>query len=94
MGMVFQWDPKKAARNVLKHGVSLEEASSVFADLLSLTIFDPLHSKRGEDRFVTIGMSHRHRLLVVVHSDQDDRIRIISARRATRYERTQYEEGD
>ena len=88
--LIFEWDEKKANRNVNKHGVSFEEAATVFADPLSITIFDPLHSKE-EDRFVTLGMSNKNRLLVVVHTDRDDKIRIISARKATKKERKQYE---
>ena len=69
-----------------------EEAGSVFADPLALTVFDPAHSE-GEDRFVTVGQSEQQRLLVVVFTDRDDRIRIIRARAATRRERRDYEEG-
>ena len=92
MGLSFEWDDRKAEANVQKHRVSFEEASTVFADPLALTIFDPLHSE-GEDRYVTLGRSQRQRLLVVVFTDRDDRIRIISARVATRRERKDYEEG-
>jgi len=92
MGLVFEWDDRKAEANVHKHGVSFEEASTVFADALALTVFDPLHSE-DEDRYVTLGRSQRQRLLVVVFTDREDRIRIISARVATRRERKDYEEG-
>ena len=92
MGLVFEWDDRKAKRNIKKHGVSFEEASTVFADPLAVTIHDPLHSDE-EDRYVTLGQSQRRRLLVVVFTDRDDRIRIISARVATRRERRDYEEG-
>lgn len=92
MGLEFEWDREKAKKNLKKHGVSFEEASSVFADPLALTIHDPLHSDE-EDRYVTIGESNRRRLLVVVFTDRDDRIRIISATTATRQERRDYEEG-
>lgn len=91
--MVFEWDERKAQNNLKKHSVPFEEATAVFGDPLSLTIPDPLHS-RFEDRFVTIGTSAQQKLLVVVHADEDDRIRIISARRATRRERKDYEEGE
>lgn len=74
------------------HGVSFEEASTTFGDLSSLTIYDPLHSE-NEDRFIVIGNSNRGRLLVVVHTEREDRIRMISARPATRNERRQYEES-
>jgi uncharacterized DUF497 family protein len=92
MSLEFEWDDDKAKANVKKHGVSFEEASSVFGDPLSLTIPDPLHSEE-EDRFITLGASQRRRLLVVVSTDRSDRIRIISARVATRRERKNYEEG-
>lgn len=89
--MEFEWDQEKAVSNLLKHGVSFEEAATVFSDFLSTTIPDPLHSE-VEDRFITMGVSSTQRLLVVVHTDREDRIRLISARLATRYERKQYEE--
>jgi uncharacterized DUF497 family protein len=92
MGLEFEWDADKAKRNLKKHRVSFEEASSIFADPLALTIPDPLHSEE-EDRFVTLGESNRRRLLVVVSVDRDDKVRIISARVATRRERKDYEEG-
>jgi uncharacterized DUF497 family protein len=92
MGLGFEWDANKAAQNIQKHGLSFEEASTVFADPLSLTIPDPLHSER-EDRFVITGLSNRHRHLVVAYTEQDDVVRIISARAATPRERKKYEEG-
>lgn len=92
MGLEFEWDEGKARRNLKKHGVSFEEASSAFGDPLALTIPDPLHSEE-EDRFITLGESNRRRLLVVVTTDRENKIRIISARLATRRERTDYEEG-
>jgi uncharacterized DUF497 family protein len=88
--LVFEWDARKAARNLRKHGVSFGEASTVIGDPLSRTIPDPLHSGR-EDRWVTLGMSSRGRKLVVVLTERGDRIRIISARKATRRERRNYE---
>ena len=93
MGILFDWDSRKAKSNQSKHGVSFEEASTVFGDPLSLTIADPAHSRLAEERSVTIGSSYLGRLLVVVHRDDDENIRIISARRATRRERKDYEEG-
>ena len=90
--MRFKWDAQKAAANLWKHGVSFEEASSVFFDPLSATGDDPDHSF-GERRFVTFGMSSSGRLLVVAHAERDDSIRIITARQATRVERKLYEEG-
>jgi len=92
MAAGFEWDPDKAATNKRKHGVSFEEAASVFFDPLSLTIPDPTHST-DEDRFVILGESSRRRLLVVVHVIRGGNIRIISARGATKRERSNYEEG-
>jgi len=92
MGLDFDWDDKKAKRNLKKHGVSFEEASTVFRDPLARTIDDPLHSDE-EDRFVSLGESRRQRLLVVVFTERGGKIRIISARVATRHERKDYEEG-
>jgi len=92
MAMLFEWDSKKARSNLVKHGVSFDEASSSFQDALSITIADPLHSA-DEERFVLVGYSYRNRLLVVVHTDRGDRVRIISARQATQRERTNYEEN-
>jgi len=91
--MEFEWDRAKAKLNLRKHGISFEEAMTVFADTQSLTIPDPLHSDE-EDRWVILGESRQRRLLVVVFADRDDRIRLITARKATRQERKKYEEGD
>jgi uncharacterized protein len=88
----FQWDSAKAAANLAKHGISFEEASTVFRDPLSVTDQDPDHSL-DEERFITFGVSTNGRLLVVAHADQDDTIRIISTRSATPAERKIYEEG-
>src|SRR5262249_26324192 len=93
MALEFEWDEDKAKRNLKKHRVSFEEASTVFGDPLAVTIPDPLHSKE-EDRFVTLGESHRRRILVVASTDRSNRIRIISAGVASRNERKQYEEGN
>jgi uncharacterized protein len=90
--MQFEWDAKKARANLRKHGVSFEEASSVFFDELSVTGSDPDHSI-DELRLVTFGMSSSGRLLVVSYSESDDCIRIISVRQTTRAERVLYEEG-
>ena len=90
--MKFEWDSRKAALNLQKHGISFEEAAAVFGDPLAGTILDPLHSTE-EARFVTIGMSPAHRLVVVVHTERDDSVRIISARLATRAEKKKHEEG-
>ncbi len=86
----FEWDHKKAEINIEKHGVSFKEASTAFGDSLSLTIADPLHSI-DEARSILIGMSYNNRLLVVVHTETNDTIRIISARKATKKERKYYE---
>ena len=90
--MQFSWDPQKATANLRKHGVSFEEASTVFRDALSATGSDPDHSI-GERRFVTFGISSRNRLLVVAHTDEGESMRIFSARPLTRQERKIYEEG-
>lgn len=90
MSLRFEWDEGKANRNIEKHGVSFEEAATVFGDPISLTIEDPAHSQ-DEQRFITMGDSINHRLLVVVHTDRENVIRIISAREATRRERRDYE---
>ncbi len=92
MGPVFRWDPEKARSNLRKHCVTFEEAASVFRDILSVTISDPLHST-DESRFVTLRRSDQDRTLTVVHSDLGETIRIISARLATRRERKEYEEA-
>lgn len=91
MSIIIEWDPKKARSNLSKHNVSFEEATTVFTDSMSITIPDPLHSNE-EERFIIVGQSARFRLLVVVHTDQEDKIRIISARLATARERKTYEE--
>jgi len=93
MALLFEWDPKKARRNIKMHEVSFDEASSAFRDPLSRTIDDPLHSQE-EERLVLIGNSQQGRLMVVVHAERGDRIRIISARLATKRERLVYEENE
>ena len=90
MSLIFEWDEEKAASNLEKHGVSFQEASTIFMDSLSSTISDPLHSFE-EQRFVTIGESAKREVLVVVHTQRDTKIRIMSAREATRKERQNYE---
>ena len=89
--MKFVWDNNKALSNIRKHGVSFEEASSVLADFLSVTIPGPLRPG-NEERLITIGQSERQRLLVVVHTEQAGVIRLISSRLATVRERKRYEE--
>ena len=88
----FEWDPIKAKRNIRVHGITFDEGSTAFSDTMSLTIFDPLHST-DEDRLILIGISHQNRLLVVVHTERGDKIRLISARKATKHERETYEEN-
>ena len=92
MALRFEWDKNKAKRNATKHKVSFEEASTLFGDPLSITIEDQVHSSI-EERFITIGSSFSGNLLVVVHCDQGDTVRIVSARAATRTEKKAYEKG-
>ena len=87
----FEWDARKAIGNLRKHGVSFEDAATIFGDPLALTFADPDHSV-SEARFITIGQSHRDLLLVVAHVERGRTLRIISARKATRHERTIYEQ--
>jgi len=93
MDLNFEWDPDKDEANAHKHGVTFEEASTAFGDPLSVTIPNPEHSER-EVRFLLLGRSSTGRLLVVAHTERGERIRIISARPATRRERRDYEQGD
>ena len=90
--MQFEWDPRKAAENRSRHGVSFHEAATVFDDPLAITYADPGHSE-GELRFLTFGIDSTGRLLVVAHTEGRDTIRIVSSRPATRKERKIYEEG-
>lgn len=90
--MEFEWDDGKAASNEQKHGVSFPEAQTVFADPLALTGYDPDHSD-DEERYITMGTSLDGRLLVISHTDRESRVRIISARVASRRERRDYEDG-
>jgi len=92
MGLQFEWNHRKSAANVIKHGVTFDEATTVFGDPLALTIADELHSS-SEDRFITTGYSLRRRLLVVVSTERRNQLRIISARLASRREKQDYEEG-
>lgn len=89
--MKFEWDDKKAISNLKKHGISFEEASTVFGDWLAITIEDPLHSE-SEDRLIIIGKSELLNTLVVVHVERSEAIRIISARTASKNEQKIYEE--
>ncbi len=88
--MSYQWDDRKAAANLEKHGINFADAVSVFSDDLSITISD---ERFDEERFITIGLDAFGRVLVVVYTCRSQEIRLISARQATRSELTQYEEG-
>jgi len=92
MSLRFEWDPRKAAANLAKHGVSFQEAQTVFADPLGRVRPDPRHSA-GELREVLIGTSGGGRLLAIMFTEREDAVRLISARHATRRERIDYEEG-
>ena len=89
--MQFEWDAEKAASNAKKHGVSFQEAATAFGDPFSVTIVDPDHSE-DEDRYVLLGETYQGRLVVVVHTDREETVRIISARLASRRERKSYEQ--
>ena len=90
--MKIEWDPKKAKLNLRKHRVSFEEAATALSDPMAATGADPDHSIT-EERYVTFGVSERGRLLAVAHTDEEETIRIISARIASKGERELYEEG-
>ncbi len=91
--MIYEWDPKKAQDNLKKHHISFEEATTVFTDPLALSFDDPDHSN-DEKRFITIGMSDRNRIIFLAHADgAEDRVRIISVRKATKTEAHDYQES-
>ena len=90
MPLTFEWDPRKERSNLAKHGVGFEQTSTIFGDRSSLTIPDPEHSQT-EERYITIGRTFTDKLLVVVHTERGNNIRLISARRASRRERRFYE---
>jgi uncharacterized DUF497 family protein len=90
--MEFEWDEEKAAANLAKHGVSFEEAKTVFDDPLYVDFYDPDHSI-DEHRYIIIGESQQRQLLIVSYTERDDIVRLISAREVTRRERETYEEG-
>jgi len=92
MKPTFEWNAKKARRNLRKHGVSFEEAKSVFLDPLSITVADPAQTV-AEDRFVDIGASAQGRVLVVVYTERGSNILLISCRKATSMEARAYEQG-
>ena len=87
----FEWDIKKAERNIERHGISFKEASTIFSDPLSDFFYDPDHSD-DEDRFLAIGLSEFGNILVVVFTEKNDIIRIISARKVTKKEQKHYED--
>ncbi len=89
MALTFEWDTNKAKTNFGKHGISFEEAATLFADENSITIDDPVHSL-NEKRSITIGLTFKRKLLVAVHTERNSKIRIISARSASRKEKKQY----
>jgi uncharacterized DUF497 family protein len=91
--MEFEWDDAKSEANERKHGLPFAEAMTVFADPLALTGYDPRHSD-DEDRYITMGTSEAGRLLIVSHTDRGDKVRLISAREASRRERRDYEDGN
>jgi len=90
--MRFERDPDKAVRNLLKHGVSFEEAETVFGDPFATSVLDRYHSTQ-EQRWLTTGVSHLGRLIIVWHTNRGDSVRIIGARLATPSERRTYESG-
>jgi uncharacterized protein len=90
--MEFEWDERKAVSNFSKHGVSFEEAETVFEDPLYVDFYDPDHSQ-DEERYLIIGISKQARLLIVSYTERRNSIRLISAREVTRVEREIYEEG-
>jgi len=92
MAFTFEWDPGKAAANHRKHGVSFDEAATAFADPFGIVVDDPRHSA-DETRVVLLGHSESSRVLAVMFTERGDRIRLISARKATRREHRHYEEG-
>jgi uncharacterized DUF497 family protein len=89
----FEWDPEKAASNLAKHGVSFDEASTVFGDPFATTVPDPDRSA-SEERLLTTGLSGRRRTLIIWHTEHNDTVRIIGAREATPRERRTYESGE
>jgi uncharacterized DUF497 family protein len=93
MKVTVEWDPVKAQTNLKKHQVSFEEASTVFDDPLFITFLDVEHSFE-EERYITLGLSKAKRLLLTAHTERDEVIRIISARKATKNERRFYEEAE
>lgn len=92
MDLTFEWDEEKSQINFKKHDIGFEEAKTVFGDPWAITIQDPLHSE-SEERFMTIGISSKDRIIVVIHTERHSNIRIISSRKAARSERKTYEKN-
>jgi uncharacterized DUF497 family protein len=92
MAFAFEWDPRKAASNARKHGVTFDEAATAFVDPFGRIVEDPRHAT-VEPRSALLGYSQHHRLLAVMFTERGDRMRRISARKATRRGRHDYEEG-
>ena len=90
--MEFEWDENKAKTNLSKHRVSFDEAKTIFDDLFYIDFYDPDYSD-DEDRYIIVGESQQHRLLIVSYTEREDKIRLISAREVTKTEREYYEEG-
>jgi uncharacterized DUF497 family protein len=93
----FEWNPNKAQSNIEKHGITFEEAATVFLDILHISVFDDEHSEY-EERWITLGKNSNDHLIVVIHTfeehnEQKATLRIISARKATKHEQKQYEES-
>lgn len=91
MTVTVEWDPLKAETNLKKHQISFEEACTVFDDPLFITFLDVEHSL-DEERYITLGLSQRNRLLLIAHTDREGTIHIISARKATKNEQRFYED--
>jgi len=92
MAASFEWDPQKAKSNLQKHQVDFEEASSIFNDLQFISFLDDEHSQ-DEERYISIGLSNKLRILMVAHTERNNKIRIISARKATENEKKFYQEA-
>ena len=90
--MIFEWDADKATKNLSKHGVSFDEAKTVFNDPFYIDFYDPAHSDE-EERYLVIGESSNDRLLIVSYTEREETVRLISAREVTLAERKDYEEG-
>ena len=93
MALSFEWDEEKSKRNSDKHGITFNEAKTVFNDPFAITIADPHHSDE-EERYLDIGLSIKERLLVVWYTERDGNIRIIGCRRVTPFERKAYEQRE